>query len=140
MDQSKETWQNNADFTWTMYRWSCIITSMMCAPVCFIVFIIIFCVRRRTEIPLLLIPIFFLAMCICDCLRVIKEYDPDSFLFNFLASSDYFFYFMGHCMFALHYLKSSLVLPKLMEEAKLEWLMKDASRNSQKIGWDLSKL
>ena len=45
-------------------------------------------------------------------------------------------------MFSSHYLKTSLILPKLFIEAKLEWLVKDATRDSDSIvgGWDMQKL
>ena len=62
-------------------------------------------------------------------------------MFDTFVAIDYFGYFMGHMIFSMHYLKTSLILPKLLKEAKLEWLVKDAQRNStDMLGWDLQKI
>ena len=37
---------------------------------------------------------------------------------------------LGHWFFATQYLKTSLVMPRLMIEAKLEWVLEDAKTNA----------
>ena len=96
---------------------------------------IILCVRNRAETTLILIPAFFLCSTTCAILRVLTDQTP---YFDYFEALDYFCYFMGHWMFAVHYLRTSLILPKLLKEAKLEWLMKDAQKTSAGLqGWDL---
>ena len=63
-------------------------------------------------------------MCFTDG---IKELFVGAKYFDLLLVVDDFTYFMAHAIFSMHYLKQSLILPKLMKEAKLEWLIKDAS-------------
>ena len=134
---SSENWSAKAEFTWNIYRWICFIGDLASIPIIIIVLAIIICARKRKEAILILIPVFFLISCIFDALRVVYEKHP---YFDYFVAVDYFGYFMGHWMFSVHYLKTSLIIPRLLKEAKLEWLMKDAERESREIGWNFSKL
>ena len=69
--QFSETWQKEADITWNVYRWACIFGDAISIVICLIVFVIIFCVRRRKEAALILIPVCFFFSCIFDVLRVV---------------------------------------------------------------------
>ena len=71
-----ETWQKEAEFTWNMYCWSCIIGDSISIVFCLVVLIIISCVRKRTEVTLTLIPALLLVSNIVDMVRVIIKQNP----------------------------------------------------------------
>ena len=62
-----------------------------------------------------------------------------------MAAADDIFNLLGNWFFISQYLRTSMTLPKLLNEARLEWVLKDTqdaldSSTSQTTYWDLSRL
>ena len=125
--ESNDDWLDRADLSWKVYNYTCLVLDTIVFPICLTVLMIIFCVRKRREPALLLTPFFFSCMCIFDFARILAQDKP---YYRILVACDYFCYFMGEWFFSSHYLKTSLILPYLFAEAKLEWLVRDAQRES----------
>ena len=86
------------------------------------VLILVVIIRRRTDWFLIMTPLllFLYAMCyiVFTYFRYTNNHSPYAFI---LANLGNYFYIMAHWVFKVQYLKTSLVLPKIFIEAKLEY-------------------
>ena len=91
-----------------------------------ILFVIVF-IRRRKEPFLILTPALFILSGIFGALygilRLYPPLDLDDHWYLLFFCADYLFYHLGHWVFTIQYLRTSLILPKLFIEAKFEWVL-----------------
>ena len=114
------------------------------------------CKRKRKEAFLILIPTCFI---LCSIFAIpsflIKLSIGESNWVIPLAAANIFFSLIGYWFFAAELLRTSLILPKLFTETKLEWMLKDikseddfpySSRKKKEMEerdrkyWNMSKL
>ena len=112
--------------------------------------------RKRKETFVILLPVCFI---LCSAFAIpsflIKLSVEESAWIIPLAAANIFFSLIGYWFFAAELLRTSLILPKLFTEAKLEWMLQDiksddyfpySSRRKQEVeerdraGWDMAKL
>ena len=86
------------------------------------VLILVVFVRRRSDWFLVMTPLLLLLFAMCYIVftyfRYTNIHSPYAFIFANLGN---YFYIMAHWVFKVQYLKTSLVLPKIFVEAKLEY-------------------
>ena len=121
-DETSDQLRQSAELTWNIYRWTCITLDFVAVPICFVCLCIIIFVRKRSDVVLISIPLLFMLSCGFEFVQMFQE----GTLYDILVFLDYTTYFMAHWMFCVHYLKTSLILPKICEQANLEWILKDA--------------
>ena len=96
-----------------------------------IVIVVLFFFRKRKDQILVCVAILYLLSSILFVPYLIFSWARSapsfrSFLQNWPVYVSYFFsvfsYFMAHFIFAIQYLKTSVTLPKLFTQAKVEWI------------------
>ena len=86
------------------------------------VLIIVIFKRKRTDWFLIMTPALLLLFAICYIGFSNYRYTDNRSVFAFVfANLGNYFYIMAHWVFKVQYLKTSLILPKIFVEAKLEY-------------------
>ena len=103
---------------------------------CTVTLFIVVCARRRREAFIILTPIFLMVADVFSFIGVsiILTVTPEEFVrvkttVNLLFTINNFFALMSYQVFGAQYLRTSLVLPSLFHEAKLEWVLSEAQGN-----------
>ena len=125
MSDYSEKLQKNAELSWEIYRWTCIVFDLVTVPICFISLCTIVCIRKRRDVVIISIPLLFMLSSTFEFLSMFSE----DMLYNFYVFLEQTAYLMAHWMFCLHYLKTRLILPIIFEEADLEFSIKGAEEN-----------
>ena len=55
--------RRSAEMTWNAYRWTCIVLDFVSVPICFAALVLIVCVRQRSDMVLISIPLLFMLSC-----------------------------------------------------------------------------
>ena len=95
-------------------------------------------VNKRRERFLIATPVCFLIADTCgiylDLIILINGFDLGSELPLYLINVGAFahmFNLMGHWFFATQYLQTCLILPRLLIESKLEWVLEDSENKAK---------
>ena len=62
-DENSDQLRQSAELTWNIYRWTCVTLDFVAVPVCFVCLSVIVCVRKRSDVVLISIPLLFMLSC-----------------------------------------------------------------------------
>ena len=62
-NDTSDKFRRGAEMSWNTYRWTCITLDFVSVPICFAALVVIICVRKRSDMVLISIPLLFMLSC-----------------------------------------------------------------------------
>lgn len=134
------SWENRALKMELFMSYMCVVLNFVQFWTTLVILIIIFFVRKRREMFLILTPLFMLITNISGFTGTVmqlsrnEEVGEFDMIIKIMFGIYAFFLMMSHWVFGAQYLRTSLILPKLFDEATVDWMVNESKSQLKATG------